>query len=154
MLSVCSIFADILNRRLYSVLFWWIETSQLLIGIKNITTIDVLWDVSTLIVPYLVWHTFGAYNVAIIITYIDVGFALLFRHLGNAKASTRGTTIVEFHVFCVPFCEGFGWFLRWILSLFLVKLGELLWFWMEWLNANLLIYRGVLFRRGADFVNK
>ena len=71
------------------------------------TTIDVLWDVSTLVVPYLVWHTFGAYNVAFIMTYIDVGFALLFRYQGNAKASIRGTTTVEFHVFFVPYSEVF-----------------------------------------------
>ena len=79
-----------------------------------------------MIVPSLVWHTFGAYNVVIIITYIDVGFALLFRHLGNAKASTRGTTTVEFHVFFVPYSEVFGWVLRGILSRFLGKIGHFL----------------------------
>ena len=44
--------------------------------------------------------------------------------LGNAKASDRGTTTVEFHVFFVPYSEGFGCFLRWILSLFLGKIGH------------------------------
>ena len=43
----------------------------------NLTTIDVQWDVSTLIVPSLVWHTFGAYNVAIIITYIRRGLRVV-----------------------------------------------------------------------------
>ena len=35
-------------------------------------------------VPFL-WHTFGAYNVTFIITYIDVGFALLFRYQGQCE---------------------------------------------------------------------
>ena len=126
MLSVCSIFADILNRRLYSVLFWWIETSQLLIGIKNITTIDVLWDVSTLIVPYLVWHTFGAYNVAIIITYIDVGFALLFRYQGQCEGLNSWNDNCRIPRFFMPYSEGFGWFLRGILSLFFSKIGRII----------------------------
>ena len=55
-----------------------------LIGVMNLTTIDVLWDVSIHVVPYLLWRTFGAYNV-IIITYISVGFALLFRHQGQCE---------------------------------------------------------------------
>ena len=46
--------------------------------------------------------------------------------LGNAKASDRGTTTVEFHVFFVPFCEGFGVIFEVDFVAFLVKLGELL----------------------------
>lgn len=76
------------------------------IDVMNLTTIDVLWDVSTLDVPCLVWHTFGAYNVVIIITYISAWASRCqFRHQGNAKTSSRGTTTVEFHVFFVPFCK-------------------------------------------------
>ena len=55
-----------------------------LIDVMNLTTIDVLWDVSIHVVPYLLWCIFGAYNV-IIITYISVGFALLFRHQGQCE---------------------------------------------------------------------
>ena len=79
-----------------------------------------------MIVPSLVWHTFGAYNVVIIITYIDVGFALLFRHLGNAKASTRGTTTVEFHVFFVPFCVGFWVIFEVDFVAFFSKIGRII----------------------------
>ena len=88
--------------------------------VKNLTTIDVLWDVSIRVVPYLLWCTFGAYNV-IIITYIGVGFALLFRLKGNAKAPLRGTTAVEFHVFFVPYSELIGIIdfgrIRWMIAI-------------------------------------
>ena len=79
-----------------------------------------------MIVPSLVWHTFGAYNVAFIITYIDVGFALLFRYQGNAKASIRGTTTVEFHVFFVPFCEDFEVIFEVDFVAFFSKIGRII----------------------------
>ena len=67
-----------------------------------------------MIVPSLVWHTFGAYNVVIIITYIDVGFALLFRYQGQCEGLNSwndNSRVPRFFcaVLCrfVPFCEGF-----------------------------------------------
>ena len=76
MLFVCSIFADILIDVYAAFCSDGLKLRNFHIDVMNLTTIDVLWDVSTLDVPCLVWHTFGAYNVVFIITYIGVGFAL------------------------------------------------------------------------------
>ena len=89
----------------------------------NLTTIDVLWDVSTLIVPSLVWHTFGAYNVVIIITYIDVGFALSVPTSGQCEGLNSWNDNSRDPRFFMPYSEGFGCFLRGILSFFLGKTG-------------------------------
>ena len=103
--SLCSLFAPFLRTYWKDVYTAFCSDVMKLRNfqyrVKNLTTIDVLWDVSIRVVPYLLWCTFGAYNV-IIITYIGVGFALLFRLKGNAKAPLRGTTAVEFHVFLCP----------------------------------------------------
>ena len=92
----------------------------------NLTTIDVLWDVSTLIVPYLVWHIFGAYNVAIIITYIDVGFALSVPTSGQCEGLNSWNDTCRIPRFFMPYSEGFGWCLRGILSLFFSKIGRII----------------------------
>ena len=75
-----------------------------LIDVMNLTTIDVLWDVSIHVVPYLLWCIFGAYNV-IIITYISVGFALLFRHQGQCEGLITWNGNSRIPRFFMPYSE-------------------------------------------------
>ena len=81
-----------------------------------------------MIVPSLVWHTFGAYNVVIIITYIRRGLRVVVPTLGQCEGLNSWNDNCRIPRFFMPCGEGFGWILSLLLGKigwFLVKFGEL-----------------------------
>ena len=80
-----------------------------------------------MIVPSLVWHTFGAYNVVIIITYIRRGL----RVVVPISWAMRRPQFVERQqssstFFFVPFCEGFWVIFEVDFVAFFSKIGRII----------------------------
>ena len=68
---------DILDRRLYSVLFWRIETSQLSYWCQEPNNDRCPMGCKYPSCAFFGWRTFGTYNVVIIITYIRRGLRVI-----------------------------------------------------------------------------
>ena len=100
-----------IKKAFIDALFWRVETSQLSDCVQDLATVDVLRDIDYPSCAY--WYAFCIYKCSrAYLNYVAREYILYSAwasrccsiEKGNAKASKRGTTTVEIHVFCIPIC--------------------------------------------------